>query len=136
MKTKLFAVLFLAISNALLLDTVESVFGNASDKQFIYGKLTTTDGDTYKGQIRWGNEEAFWFDFFNSTKMENDNLKWLSKSEEQALKGDVKNSYSWLGIKKGSGWNYSIGTTHVFACQFGDIKSIQVKKDERVFVSF
>ncbi len=33
---------------------------------FLYGRITTTDGDTYEGRLRWGgDEEAFWGDYFN-----------------------------------------------------------------------
>ena len=39
-----------------------------NDQVFIYGKLTTIDGETYQGQIRWGKEEAYWTDLFNGTK--------------------------------------------------------------------
>ena len=39
---------------------------------FLYGRITTTDGDTYEGRLRWGgDEEAFWGDYFNGSKDEN-----------------------------------------------------------------
>ena len=35
----------------------------------LYGRVTTYDGDTYEGPLRWGNgEEAFWDHTFNGTK--------------------------------------------------------------------
>jgi hypothetical protein len=38
----------------------------------IYGRVTTTDGTTYEGWLRWGGgEEAFWSDYFNGTKIAN-----------------------------------------------------------------
>ncbi len=138
MTSKLFAVLFLALSNAFLLATVEDVFGSgSSSKQFIYGKVTTTEGNTYTGQIRWGKEEAFWFDFFNSSKIENDNLKWLSREEEKQLNEKDHVSTSWLGTwGKNKSWSYSSGHSHIFACQFGDIQSIDVQRGEKVHVTF
>ncbi|MFA8300694.1 MAG: hypothetical protein ACEPOV_11065 [Hyphomicrobiales bacterium] len=39
-----------------------------NNKGFIYGKVTTISGKSYQGAIRWGEEEVFWFDFFNGTK--------------------------------------------------------------------
>jgi len=136
MTSKLFAVLFLAVSNAYLLDTVENVFGSSpSSKQFIYGEVTTIDGTTYEGQIRWGKEEAFWFDFFNSTKEENENLKWLSRDEEKALNEKDSNS-SWIGNWGRTSWSSGKGHSHVFACQFGDIKSIDIINGDRVLVEF
>jgi hypothetical protein len=40
---------------------------------FIYGRITTIDGTTLTGRLRWGggNEEAFWGDYFNGAKHEN-----------------------------------------------------------------
>jgi hypothetical protein len=46
----------------------------AADVQpdFIYGRITTVDGATYEGRLRWGgNQEAFWSDYFNGAKYEN-----------------------------------------------------------------
>lgn len=38
----------------------------------IYGRVTTTDGISYQGWLRWGGgEEAFWGDYFNGTKADN-----------------------------------------------------------------
>lgn len=135
MTSKLFAVLFLAFSNAFILDTVEDVFAKSSSKQFIYGKITTSGGDTYQGQIRWGKEEAFWFDFFNSTKTENENLKWLSRDQETALNEKDHVNKAWWG-KWGNNWSYGSGHSHIFACQFGDIKKIEIKHKEKVHVHF
>lgn len=139
MTSKLFAVLFLALTNAFILESVETVFGKSASSQFIYGKVTTHDGDEYQGQIRWGKEEAFWFDFFNSVKIENENLKWLTREEEKALKEEDSASTSWWGSIGKSSWSRSWGNsdkTHVFACQFGDIKSIELHGGERVTVEF
>jgi hypothetical protein len=39
---------------------------------FLYGRITTLDGATYEGRLRWGgDEEAFWGDYFNGSKDEN-----------------------------------------------------------------
>jgi hypothetical protein len=39
---------------------------------FLYGRITTIDGATYEGRLRWGRgEEAFWGDYFNGSKHEN-----------------------------------------------------------------
>lgn len=136
MNSNLFAVLFLALSNAFILDAVKDAFSKSSAAQFIYGKVTTIDNKEYQGQIRWGSEEAFWFDFFNSTKTENDNLKWLSRDQEASLNEKDHGSASWWGKWSNKSWSYSSGHTHVFACQFGDIKSIEIKGKEHVWVEF
>ena len=93
---------------------------------FIYGKITTVDDDSYTGLIRWGKEEVFWFDIFNSTKTKNNNLDYLSKDEMESLSENTK---SWF-----EGWadgNININFDgdnylHTFACMFGDIKSIKI----------
>src|SRR5690349_20613571 len=39
--------------------------------ELIYGRITTIDGATYEGRLRWGeagNQEAFWGDYFNGSK--------------------------------------------------------------------
>jgi hypothetical protein len=39
---------------------------------FLYGRITTVDGGTYEGRLRWGrDQEAFWGDYFNGAKDEN-----------------------------------------------------------------
>jgi hypothetical protein len=43
---------------------------------FLYGRITTVDGTTYQGRLRWGGgQEAFWGDYFNGFKHEN---PWLA----------------------------------------------------------
>ncbi len=45
----------------------------AQDAQgFLYGRVTTGDGATHVGRLRWGgDEEAFWSEYFNGTKADN-----------------------------------------------------------------
>lgn len=41
-------------------------------QSFLYGRVTTIDGDSCEGQLRFGGgEEALWSDFFNGYKLEN-----------------------------------------------------------------
>ena len=48
-----------------------------TDQGFLYGRITTVDGATYEGRLRWGgDEEAFWGDYFNGSKHEN---LWLAQ---------------------------------------------------------
>lgn len=49
----------------------------ATQQGFLYGRITTVDGATYEGRLRWGgDEEAFWGDFFNGSKHES---SWLAQ---------------------------------------------------------
>jgi hypothetical protein len=44
---------------------------------FLYGRITTVEGSTLEGRLRWGgDEEAFWGDYFNGSKHEN---LWLAQ---------------------------------------------------------
>lgn len=106
----------------------------------IYGKVETIDGDSYEGQIRWGKEEAFWFDHFNSSKPENENLDLLSSREIDNLdRNRHNNNNSWMAWRNNwfSSNNNSWGNnhTHSFACEFGDIKRIEPGRGERIRVT-
>ncbi|NIQ19583.1 MAG: hypothetical protein GTN95_05150, partial [Gammaproteobacteria bacterium] len=51
---------------------------------FLYGRITTDDGATYEGRLRWGgDEEAFWGDYFNGFKDEN---PWVAHAPPEQLK--------------------------------------------------
>ncbi len=57
----------------------------AGDKDgYIYGKVITRTGNTYTGLIRWGTEEAFWDDLFNSSKEDLPFRKYVDKAEHDA----------------------------------------------------
>jgi hypothetical protein len=44
----------------------------ATQQGFLYGRITTVEGGTYEGRLRWGgDQEAFWGDYFNGFKHEN-----------------------------------------------------------------
>jgi hypothetical protein len=50
---------------------------------FLYGRITTVDGATYQGRLRWGGgQEAFWSDYFNGVKHEN---PWLAHVPPERL---------------------------------------------------
>jgi len=94
-----------------------------SDEGFIFGTITTIDEDTYTGPIRWGKEEVYWTDFFNSTKVNNDYLKYLTDEDMN----NMSNNTWWEEFLNIHIENYSWDDhTHSFACQFGDIRSINL----------
>jgi hypothetical protein len=89
-----------------------------SNEGFMYGKITTRS-NTYEGQLRWGNEEAFWTDYFNAAKRSSDNYRHIVTAEKKD-KSHSQEEFDWdiLSI-----WADKT-TTHKFSCQFGDIKKI------------
>ena len=51
---------------------------------FLHGRVTTVDGATYQGRLRFGgNEEAFWGDYFNAVKKGN---PWAEFAPQNALR--------------------------------------------------
>ncbi|MCD4745900.1 MAG: hypothetical protein K8R58_06340 [Bacteroidales bacterium] len=110
---------------------IEPVYLKAqSDECYIYGKITTVDKNNYTGEIRWGKEEAFWSDIFNSTKISNKFIKYLSKTDQNYLENDD----NWFSIWSNKFINneHYISHNHIFACQFGDIKTINITGKESV----
>lgn len=133
MAKKMTTIVIMAFLNAFILSEVKSAI-DENHSHYIYGTINTDDGESYTGQIRWGKEEAFWYDYFNSTKLENDNLIHLSRQELKDL--DRKDSWvstSWFGWTRRHSYNYN-NHTHSFKCQFGDIKSIEPQRGSRVKV--
>lgn len=126
MQQKFIGLLITVLINTAYLQSLD-ILPSSDNDIFIYGTIHMEDGETYTGQIRWGKEEAFWFDHFNSSKPTNENLKYLSRKEERALNGHSEG----VVIKGLFGWNNHNSNTHSFACQFGNIKSIEMgRRDE------
>jgi hypothetical protein len=51
---------------------------------FLYARVTTQDGATYEGRLRWGgDQEAFWGDYFNGFKPKN---PWAAHVPPERLK--------------------------------------------------
>lgn len=121
---KIFAVVLLQL---LWLPAIQ-----AQDQGLIYGKITTIDGKTYTGQLRWGKEEAYWSDIFNSSKTHNDNLDYLSRSDMRKLDRQYRRRHRNYGFINFS--NYDNDYTHTFACRFGDIQSLRITGRNRVEV--
>jgi hypothetical protein len=69
---------------------------------------------------------------FNSTKIKNENLKYLSNDEMESLSENTKSWFENLADGKieinFNGENY----THTFACMFGDIKSLNITGSNKV----
>lgn len=120
----------LKITLIATLTLISSFSVNAQNDALIYGKLTTIDGESYTGQIRWGKEEAIWTDIFNGNKEDNENYRYLSRDERNDLRDDRRRGNRW------NGWNISWGndyeTTHEFQARFGDIAKLEIQRRSEV----
>ncbi|MEQ9466378.1 MAG: hypothetical protein RLN88_03150 [Ekhidna sp.] len=106
----------------------------AQDEGFIYGKVITEDGEEYEGPLRWGKEEVYWTDMFNASKRENKNLDYLSNRELDNLEDryDDDNIVSrFVNITWDDNDNRFV---HEFSTQFGNLKSLRVRSNDRVEV--
>src|SRR5580765_2658368 len=99
----------------------------ASDEGYIYGKVVTTGGESYEGEIRWGTEESFWDDMFNADKASNDNLDYVSRRDLDHVRS--RHWETLLGIG-------DMDLTHLLAVRFGDLKRLEVRGAERVIAEF
>ncbi|HEY9117790.1 MAG TPA: hypothetical protein VIN11_08185, partial [Roseivirga sp.] len=54
-------------------------------RPFMYGEVETVNGDIYKGPIRWGSDEVYWVEMFNTVKTTNDFMKFLSRKQVEEL---------------------------------------------------
>ncbi len=108
----------------------------AQDDGFIYGRVTTEEGRTYEGPLRWGKEEVYWTDMFNSSKPENPNIDYLSREEIEELRrrrhwGNEVGT--WFSNNWSSRWHDG-EFTHQFACQFGELKTLRIYRRDEVTV--
>jgi hypothetical protein len=101
---------------------------HSSDAGYIYGMVETVDGKELVGQIRWGDEEAFWDDLFNGDKIGNEYVGDLGYRDRNRLRRQNR-----------EGWGFLFGDwdmTHLFAVRFGDIASIRRRGRQSVTVTF
>lgn len=134
MKTKLFFISFTALFNAIIVHNLD-LKTTQSSEMFIYGKVAMENGEEYTGQIRWGKEEIFWFDYFNSSKPENEYIDYLNDEDLDIFRKRHRstNKFS-LFNNITSSWDNN-QHTHSFAAQFGDIKKIKIKSKNKVVLT-
>ena len=94
---------------------------------FIHGTVTTESGEKYTGTLRWGKEEAFWDDLFNSDK---DELPYL-KEYGEARGGKTLNV---LGRKVKINWG-DFGSGRQLVTRFGSIRSIEMLGSDEVLLT-
>ncbi|MGB3184092.1 MAG: hypothetical protein WBB45_22045 [Cyclobacteriaceae bacterium] len=124
--------LALGIILALTISFQTVCFGQG--RAAIYGTVETIDGNSYTGALRWGKEEAFWSDMFNSEKPTNTNVKYLSKSDYEKLKGEDEGWSSKYSLNFIWDDEYK-ASTHSFACRFGEIARIDIEGRNEVILT-
>ena len=104
-----------------------ALVGNGQSSNFLYGKVTTVDGDQYIGQIRWGKEEAFWHDIFDAGKVSQRYNRYSKKNNDGSLI-----DFDFFNI-----WEDKYRQIdHSFSCSFGDLKEIEWQSDYSVILTF
>ena len=101
----------------------------AGDEGFLYGRLTTHDGKTYEGRLRWDDEEAFWGDFFNSSKEEN---PWVDEAPRFGRERQ-RHKIELFGIELGSFSGEH--DSRQFVSRFGDIAKLEPRGGDEVAVT-
>ena len=104
----------------------------AESDGFLYGRVTTDDGQTYQGRLRWDDEEAFWGDYFNSAKEDN---VWVDQAPRRERERRRK-SIEVFGVEIGSidGWE-DVHEGRQFIARFGDIARIEPRFGDEVVVT-
>jgi hypothetical protein len=101
-----------------------------SDAGYLYGTVETSQGKRYQGQLRWGDEEAFWDDIFNATKTGNENIEHLDRATRDRLRR--RNWMPWDVFTVRDEDHF----VHLLAVRFGDLKRIEVHGGDDVTVEF
>jgi hypothetical protein len=91
---------------------------------FLYGRITTVGGAVHEGRLRWGgDEEAFWGDWFNGSKREN---QWLAHVPPGRLP-EERPQRTFLGFKIGDRGEV-VG--RLFMVRFGEIVRVEAQGRE------
>lgn len=99
-----------------------AVPGLAADTQgFLYGRITTRDGQVHEGRLRWDDEEASWGDYFNSAKEEN---PWFDAAPRRERERGRRRTVEIFGLEIGS-FDLDLDETRQFAVRFGDLARIE-----------
>jgi hypothetical protein len=93
---------------------------------FLYGRVSTDDGATYVGRLRFGrDEEAFWGDYFNGFKDEN---PWAARSQVPELT-QKRRAFTIFGFEIPLG-ERQIDVGRPFMARLGDIARIEARGRE------
>jgi hypothetical protein len=105
--------------------TPSSAAAAEAHPSFLYGRVTTYDGATYEGRLRWGgDEEVFWGNYFNGFKDEN---PWVTQMPLEGLT-EERHPIEIFGFEISRG-ERRIDLGRPFMTRFGDISRIEAYGD-------
>ena len=109
---------------------------SAQTEGYLYGKISLRNGNVYEGPIRWGKEEAFWMDLFNSNKDEDIFEAYLEDCDGyRDLRRELRDQSRERRVRFNRGVIINLGnggTSHSFKCRFGDIQMLDFRGQEGV----
>jgi hypothetical protein len=122
---------FLTVAALFLVAALAAAPVHAAARGRIYGRVTTVDGDTYEGMIRWDTNEASWIDILDGIK----------KLDEPRYRRDLDGrerikKIRIFGLDVGSvktviDWDLSSATSGV---AFGHIRTLEALDDDAVLI--
>ena len=106
----------------------------ADDSGRIYGEITTDEGDTFEGFIRWDKNEGNWVDIFDASKERPKRSKY---KESRRKYRDRKATIEIFGITIGKSRSSSSGwwSTAQSGIRFGHIMTLEVTDDDAVLLT-
>ncbi len=96
----------------------------AKDHGFLYGTVTTDEGEEYTGRIRWDKNEGFWDDLIDATKYDDDHFESRSRNRNHIR-------IFGLSINTGDEWSWSSSSQ----LEFGNVESIEPRSRGRATVT-
>jgi hypothetical protein len=110
----------------VVLDAPPPLAAVEAGQGFLFGRVTTVDGATYEGRLRWGDgAEAFWGDTFNGAKSEN---VWARLVAPERLPRERK-PFSIFGVELARRERPS-DLGRPFMARFGDISRVEARGNE------
>ncbi|MBO6576791.1 MAG: hypothetical protein JJ896_14275 [Rhodothermales bacterium] len=115
-----------ALSILLLIAlTLPAKAEDPASQGFLYGRVTTDDGQTYEGRLRFGgDEEAFWSEYFNGRRVAN---PWREFVSDEAI--EERRALSVFGYELFD-WTSEPDLSRPFMVPFGDIARIQPSRTQ------
>ena len=103
---------------------------------FLYGRVVTEGGSEFVGRLRWGSEESFWGDFFNSSKEDRGLPRKMPRRAEKSRSRSRsrRETIKVFGIPVGVRWENG-SSTRAFKVRFGDIKLIEPTSGDGAIVT-